>query len=607
MNIDKLLNQVEKPMRYIGHEINAIYKDLATVKLRYLHSFPDVYDVGMSHLGSHILYGVVNEEADIYCERLYAPWVDMEAQMQRYGVPLFSIETQTPIAQFDVIGFTLQYELSYTNIIHMLKLGGIEPEKAKRTAKDPLIIAGGPCAYNPEPLADIVDVFLIGEGEALLVDFLNYIKENKARLPYEELLVGAAQLPGVYVPQLYKVDYNDDGTIALFEPTDPRVPRTIVKQIVRDLDNAYYPHKMLVPFSGSVHNRAVVEVFRGCTAGCRFCQAGMLYRPVREKSVETIVETTSKILEETGFEEVALSSLSTLDHSGIESIIEQLIEKYQDEKIGVSLPSLRLDSLSVKVLSDIQKVRKTGLTFAPEAGTQRLRNVINKGVNESDIYDTLEKVFALGWQRVKLYFIMGLPTENDEDIAGIVEIAKRVKQIYKQVRTTKKALSLTISTSVLVPKAFTPFQWFGQEGIASIRQKQFRLKDALKALKVTYNYHDVYTSHIEGVFARGDRRLGKALLIAEQNGCKYDGWEEFFDYQKWQQAISDAGLSTDFYANRERDLDEILPWEHIDCGVTKQFLAREYARAKRAEVTVNCRERCLNCGINSGLVGGDCP
>ncbi len=607
MNIDRLLNQVEKPTRYIGHEINAVYKDLATVKLRYLHSFPDVYDVGMSHLGSHILYGVVNEQADIYCERLYAPWVDMEALMQQYDVPLFSIETQTPLAQFDVIGFTLQYELSYSNIIHMLKLGGIDPDKTRRTANDPLIIAGGPCAYNPEPLADIVDVFLIGEGEDLLVDFLNLIKVQKGKLDRAEMLIAAAQLPGVYVPQLYRVDYHADGTIAQFEPLDPRAPRRIVKQIVRDLNQAYYPHKMLVPFGSAVHNRAVVEVFRGCTAGCRFCQAGMIYRPVREKSVETIVATTAKILEETGFEEVALSSLSTLDHSGIESIIEQIMSRYEAQKVGVSLPSLRLDSLSVKVLSDIQRVRKTGLTFAPEAGTQRLRDVINKGVSEDDIYQTLEKVFALGWQRVKLYFMMGLPTESDDDIAGIVEIARQIREIYWRVRTTKKALSLTVSTSVFVPKGFTPFQWYGQEGIATIKQKQYYLKEQLKKLKVTYNYHDVYTSRIEAVFARGDRRLGKVLLAAERMGCKFDGWEEFFDYEKWQQAIEQAGLSIDFYANRERAEDEILPWQHIDCGVTKQFLWREYQRAQRAEITLNCRTKCVNCGVNSGMLGGDCP
>ncbi len=607
MNIDKLLNQVEKPTRYIGHEINAVYKDPVTVKLRYLHSFPDVYDVGMSHLGSHILYGVVNEQADIYCERLYAPWVDMEALMQKYDVPLFSIETQTPIAQFDVIGFTLQYELSYSNIVHMLKLGGIAPAKADRTAADPLIIAGGPCAYNPEPLADIVDVFLIGEGEDLLLNFLNFVKLHKGQLARAELLAGAAQIAGVYVPQLYHVSYHDDGTIAQFKALDPRAPQRIVKQIVRNLNDAYYPHKMLVPFGSAVHNRAVVEVFRGCTAGCRFCQAGMIYRPVREKSVETIIDTTAKILAETGYEEVALSSLSTLDHSGIERIIEQIMQRYEDEKVGVSLPSLRLDSLSVKVLSDIQRVRKTGLTFAPEAGTQRLRDVINKGVSEDDIYQTLEKVFALGWQRVKLYFMIGLPTETDEDIAGIVEIARKIKEIYWRVRTTKKALSLTVSTSVFVPKGFTPFQWYGQADIASIKQKQYYLKDALKALKVTYNYHDVYTSRIEAVFARGDRRLGQVLLAAERAGCKFDGWEEFFDYEKWQRAIEDAGLTIDFYANRERSSDEILPWQQIDCGVSKQFLLREYGRAKRAEVTRNCREKCVNCGVNGGMLGGDCP
>ncbi|NPE22870.1 TIGR03960 family B12-binding radical SAM protein [Fusibacter sp. A1] len=608
MNLDRLLKRVEKPTRYIGHEVNAVYKELDKIKLRYLHGFPDVYEVGMSHLGSHILYGAVNEEETMYCERLYAPWIDMEKELVAENVPLFSIETKSPMRDFDVIGFTLQYELSYTNIVRMLKLGHISPVKANRTSDDPIIIAGGPCAYNPEPLADIIDLFLLGEGETMLVDYLKHHEANYKAMDRREFLIEAAQIPGVYVPELYDVSYKEDGTIDAFTPNDARVPKKVVKQIIHDMNLAYYPEKIVVPYGDTVHDRAVVEIFRGCTAGCRFCQAGMIYRPVREKDTQRVIEIAEKIIENTGYEEIALTSLSTLDHSDVKNMIFKLIEKYEKDKIGISLPSLRLDSLSVDVLKEIQKVRKTGLTFAPEAGSQRLRDVINKGVTDEDIDNTVTKVFESGWSRVKLYFMLGLPTEQMEDVEGIEQIGKRLVRSYKEVTKglKRKPLTMTISSSTFVPKPFTPFQWYGQEGRESIQEKQNYLREAFKGTPIKYNYHDMKTSIVEAVFARGDRRLGAAILEAEERGCHYDGWEEFFKYYTWMEVFEDLGIDVAFYANRERELTEVLPWDHIDVGVTKEFLSREYTQAKLAKTTVDCRRNCVGCGINSGEIGGIC-
>lgn len=606
--LEALLKRVEKPSRYIGHEVNAVYKDLSTVQVRYAHAFPDIYEVGVSHLGSHILYGAFNEVPEFYCERVYAPWVDMEAQMLAHNVPLFSLETKTPVAAFDFIGFTLQYELSYTNIIRMLKLGNLPPLKKDRTPEMPLIIAGGPCAYNPEPLADIVDVFLIGEGEKLLIDFAKYYQAHYKSQTRESFMRGLSQIQGVYVPELYTVTYHADGTLASFAPRFEEVPAKVVKRIEQDMDAAYYPDKFIVPFGDAVHNRAVVEIFRGCTKGCRFCQAGMIYRPLREKSTERVEAVVDAILQATGFEEVALSSLSTLDHSEIEPMISRLIEKYQDQKVGISLPSLRLDSLSVDVLQEIQKVRKTGLTFAPEAGTQRLRDVINKGVTDQNIDETLARVFKLGWSRVKLYFMLGLPTETLEDVQGIVDIARRIQRIYREVTQgeKRKPLTLTISTSTFVPKPFTPFQWSPHDGMDLVLEKQQLLKDAFRKSPVQYNYHDAKTSRIEAVFSRGDRRLGKAIVAAEAMGCHFDGWEEHFHYDKWLEALAAEGLDVDFYAHRERGQDEILPWDFIDCGVEKRFLQREWQFAKTGKTTVDCRLNCIGCGVNSGDLGGIC-
>ncbi len=606
--LEALLKRVEKPSRYIGNEVNAVYKDLSEVKVRYAHAFPDVYEVGVSHLGSHILYGAFNAVPEFYCERVYAPWVDMEAQMRLAQVPLFSLETKTPIAEFDIVGFTLQYELSYTNIVRMLRLGNIPPLKSERSKDMPLVIAGGPCAYNPEPLADIVDVFLIGEGEQLLVDFAKYYAAHYHQMSREAFMIGLSQIQGVYVPELYAVHYNEDGTIADFAPISDAVPKKVVKRIEQDMDAAYYPEQFIVPFGDAVHNRAVIEIFRGCTKGCRFCQAGMIYRPLREKSVERVEEIVDGILQATGFEEVALSSLSTLDHSEIEPMIKRLVDKYQDQKIGISLPSLRLDSLSVDVLQEIQKVRKTGLTFAPEAGTQRLRDVINKGVTDENINTTLARVFELGWSRVKLYFMLGLPTETLEDVAGIAEIAKRIQGIYREVTKgeKRKPLTLTVSTSTFVPKPFTPFQWQAHDTMDMVLEKQAVLKEAFRKSPVQYNYHDAKTSRVESVFARGDRRLGAAIVEAEARGCQFDGWEEHFKYELWLEVFESLGIDVDFYAHRERGLDEILPWDFIDCGVEKRFLQREWALAQAAKTTVDCRLNCVGCGVNSGDLGGVC-
>ncbi len=611
LKLERILKRVEKPTRYIGGEINSITKDHQQMAVKYLHAFPDVYEVGISHLGSQILYGVVNDQPDFVCERVYAPWEDMEEQLISNQMPLFSLETKTPLHQFDVVGFTLQYELSYTNIVHMLSLGGVEPDKSKRVhGKDPLIIAGGPCAYNPEPLADIVDIFLLGEGEEQLPEFLAYYRDFYQRLDRYEFLVSASSIGGIYVPELYEVDYFADGRIKSFTAVDIRVPKKIVKRHIPDLNSVYYPDKMIIPFGDAVHNRAVVEIFRGCTAGCRFCQAGMIYRPVREKSHETIVETAEKVLAQTGYEEVSLTSLSTLDHSEIKTVISDLMAKQEESKVGVSLPSLRLDSFSVDVLQEIQKVRKTGLTFAPEAGSQRLRDVINKGVTDDNINDTMRAVFTEGWDRIKLYFMLGLPTETREDVDGIREIARRLAYMYKQIAANseqkRKGVAITVSTSVLVPKPFTPFQWFGQVDSETITAHQAYLSESLRKGPISYKYHDMGTSHIEAVFARGDRRLGKALLLAEQRGFKFDGWDQYFDYQKWLEVFADVGIDVAFYANRDREYDEILPWDFIDIGVEKAYLKREWERALSGKTTIDCRKGCVKCGINTGAVAGNC-
>lgn len=606
--IDDILYTIEKPSRYIGDEINSVKKDTSRDLIRFGFGFPDVYEVGMSHLGSHIIYGLLNEIEDVYCERIYSPWHDLEEKMREKEIPLFTIETRTDIKELDMVGFTLQYELSYTNILNMLNLSNIPFRSKDRSEDDPIIMAGGPCAYNPEPIADIIDFFSLGEGEEVLVEVMDVYREKKKNnWTKDEFLFELSKLKGIYVPKFYDVTYNEDGTLKSFEAKSDSYPSTIQKRIVEDMNTAYYPSKFVVPYADVVHDRAVIEIFRGCTRGCRFCQAGMIYRPVREKSEDVIVETARKILAETGYEELSLTSLSTLDHSEIKETIFRLINTHTDDKVGVSLPSLRLDSLAVEVLQEIQKIRKTGLTFAPEAGTQRLRNVINKGVTEEDLDKTMKQIFNLGWNRVKLYFMIGLPTETYEDIDGINEIGNRVAFIHRKTPAEyrRSGLSVTISASCFVPKPFTPYQWFKQDSLETFKEKQKFLRNKVINKKLKFNYHDAKTSVLEGAFARGDRRLSEVLIKAYELGCKFDGWQEFFDYEKWMKAFEMVGLSVDFY-NRERSYDELLPWDHIDVGVKKDFLIRENENSKAGVITEDCRDNCSGCGINVDILGREC-
>ncbi|MEA3422427.1 MAG: TIGR03960 family B12-binding radical SAM protein [Bacillota bacterium] len=600
--LEELFYKSEKPSRYIGGEYNSYVKEASEETIRFAFAFPDVYEVGMSHLGLHILYNLLNEQENIYCERVFSPWIDLEKLMIEENIELSTVETQTAIKEMDIIGFTLQYELSYTNVLNMLKLGNIPLLSKDRDETFPIVIAGGSCSYNPEPLAEFIDLFVIGEAEESILELMELYK--KVGRNKEEFLKKAVKITGMYVPKFYDVNYGDDGRIVSFEKNYNEAPDKIGKRIIEDFENVFYPGKMIVPYMDVVHTRTIIEIFRGCTAGCRFCQAGMVYRPVREKSVVRIKESADKLLKSSGYSEVSLSSLSTLDYSSINELINIMIDDYEEKKIGISLPSLRLDSYSVDILKQIQKVRKTGLTFAPEAGTQRLRDVINKGVDEDNLFNTMESIFSLGWDRVKLYFMIGLPTETMEDVEAIADIVYKVKEIYKD-NSSRNRFYLTISTACFVPKPKTPFQWERQDTVEELKEKEKYLNKKIKGKSFKYIYHDPYTTHIEGVFSRGDRRLAKALIRATELGMKFDGWHEMFDYQSWLKVFEETGIDPDQYT-RKREYDEILPWDHIDTGVSKKYLITENEKAKNSETTNDCHSGCTGCGVNVSHLGEVC-
>lgn len=600
--IEGMLESVQKPARYIGGEMNTQLKPWEQAELAFAFCFPDTYEVAMSHLGMKILYALINAQPDALCERVCMPWVDMIAEMEKEGVPLFSLETRHPLNAFDVVGFTLQYEMSYTNILEMLRLGQIPIWAKEREEDAPLVVCGGPCAFNPEPLAEIADAFMIGDGEEVMLELLEVIRRRKAgELSRGECLKALAQLEGVYVPSLYAADYHADGTLKRFEPLCPEAPRRVTKRMVKDFDKAFCQESIPVPYTEIVHDRIMLEIMRGCTRGCRFCQAGMLYRPVRERSVGRLVEIAERLEKSTGYEEISLSSLSSGDYSCLLELTQELTRAFQDKRVSLSLPSLRLDSESSlkESLQETQKVKKSGLTFAPEAGTQRLRDVINKGVTEADLMRTVNDAFQGGWSSIKLYFMIGLPTETTEDLDGIGVLADRVVKAYFEVPKAQRAkgLRVTCSVSSFVPKPFTPFQWAPQDTLEEIKAKQAHLRGVLKLKGVTFNWHEPELSFIEACFARGDRRLGRVLYRAWELGCRLDGWSEHFRFDLWMQAFRDCGLEPAFYANRLREKEELLPWDFIDAGVTKHFLWRENQRAVSAQVTPDCRHGCHGCGL----------
>lgn len=600
---DDILLRVEKPARYIGGEINMVKKDPASVDVRFAMCFPDVYEVGMSHLGIQILYDMFNRREDTYCERVYSPWVDLDKIMREEHIPLFSLETQTPIRNFDFLGITLQYEMCYTNVLQILDLAGIPLHAEDRTEEDPIVIGGGPCSYNPEPIADFFDFFYIGEGETVYGDIIELYKANKAAGGgRKEFLRQVSHIEGMYVPSLYNVDYNEDGTIRSILPIAEDVPAKIRKQVVKDLDDCVYPEKQLLPFLRVIQDRVVLELQRGCTRGCRFCQAGMIYRPNRERSVEHLLSMARTMLDVTGQDEMNLSSLSSSDFSGLQEFVYAMIDECRERHVSLSLPSLRIDAFAVDVMQKVQDVNKSSITFAPEAGTQRMRNVINKGLTDEDILDGAGKAFNAGWNKVKLYFMLGLPTETDEDVKGIAQLGNSIAAKYYELPKDKRhgRVNVTISTSYFIAKPFTPFQWMPMISKEHFLENQRLLKatvnEQLNAKSLEYHWHDAETSELEGIFARGDRLIAPAIEEAYRAGCIYDAWTEHFHYNVWKEILDRHGITIEFYNLRERSKDEILPWDHIDIGVTKEFLYREYEKAKQEQITPNCMKQCSGCG-----------
>ena len=609
---DDILMQVEKPARYIGNEVNAVMKNKEEIDIRFAFVFPDVYEIGMSHLGIQILYDMLNQREDIWCERVYSPWTDLDKIMREQQIPLFALESQDAIKDFDFIGITIQYEMCYTNILQVLDLAQIPLMAKDRTEDDPIVIGGGPCTYNPEPLADFFDIFYIGEGEIQLYELMDRYKEwKKSGQSKQQFLEMAAEIPGLYVPAFYDVTYDEAGLISSFTPNNVHASAVIEKQMVLDVSDTYYPKKPVVPFIKATQDRVVLEIQRGCIRGCRFCQAGMVYRPTRERDVEMLKDYAYQMLKNTGHEEISLSSLSSSDYSQLEELVTFLIDEFKGKGINISLPSLRIDAFSLDVMRKVQDVRKSSLTFAPEAGSQRLRNVINKGLTEEVILEGAGQAFEGGWSRVKLYFMLGLPTETENDMKAIAhlaeKIAKRYYEIPKEQRNGK--CQIISSTSFFIPKPFTPLQWASmlnrEDYIARANIVNHEMKAQLNHKSLKYNWHEADVTILEGVFARGDRRVGKALLEAYKLGCLYDSWGEHFNYELWMQAFENTGVDIDFYNLRERDLDEILPWDFINIGVSKSFLKREWNNAMDGKVTPNCRKQCSGCGM-SIYKGGVC-
>jgi len=610
---DEILLKISQPARYIGGEVNMVKKDPSKVAVRFAMCFPDVYEIGMSHLGIQILYDMFNRRDDVYCERVYSPWMDLDPIMREQKIPLFAVESQDPIKNFDFLGITIQYEMCYTNILQVLELSQIPLHAEDRTEEDPIVIGGGPCTYNPEPIAPFFDLFYMGEGEVVYYDLIDRYKEIKARGgSRQEFLEMAAQIPGIYVPAFYDVSYKADGTIEAMIPNNPHAPQTVSKQLVMDMSDTWYPEKPVVPYLRATQDRVVLEIMRGCIRGCRFCQAGMVYRPVRERSLEELKRLARTMLKSTGHEEISLSSLSSSDYTKLEGIVNFLIDEFDGKGVNVSLPSLRIDAFSLDVMSKVQDVKKSSLTFAPEAGSQRLRNVINKGLTEENILNGSAEAFKGGWNRVKLYFMLGLPTETVEDMQGIAELSEKVAEVYydtvpKEQRHGK--VQVTASTSFFVPKPFTPFQWAPmctkEQFLERASIVNHRMKEMLNKKSLRYNWHEADVTVLEGVLARGDRKVAAVIEEAYRKGAIYDSWSEYFNNDIWMKAFETCGVDIDFYTTRERSLDEVFPWDFIDAGVTKDFLKREWANAQAETVTPNCRMRCSGCGVRK-YGGGVC-
>ena len=598
------LRQVEKPARYIGNEVNSVMKKKNEVQVRFAMCFPDVYEIGMSHLGIQIIYDMLNQFEDVWCERVYSPWVDLDAIMRKEHIPLFALESQDPIKEFDFLGITIQYEMCYTNILQVLDLSGIPLLSKDRSEEDPIVIGGGPCTYNPEPFCDFFDLFYIGEGETQYRNLLDLYKECKRKKESRrEFLKKAARIPGIYIPSLYDVTYKEDGTIDERIPLEEGIPMTITKELVTDVSDTYYPKKPVVPFIKVTQDRVVLEIQRGCIRGCRFCQAGQLYRPVRERSLEMLETYAVEMLENTGHEEISLSSLSSSDYSKLPELLDFLIEKCDERKINISLPSLRIDAFSLDVMNKVQDVKKSSLTFAPEAGSQRLRNVINKGLTEEVILEGSRLAFEGGWTRVKLYFMLGLPTETPEDIRGIAELSNKIAAVFYETVPKEKRngrVQIVASTSFFIPKPFTPFQWAPQctkeEFLDKAYQTRTAITSQLNQKSIKYNWHEADVSVLEGILARGDRKLNQAILRAYEKGCMYDAWSEYYKNDIWMETFEECGIDISFYTTRTRGDDESFPWDFLDCGVTKQFLLREWHRAQGESVTPNCKMQCQGCG-----------